>query len=149
MATFHQSAYAFGGVVELGPRIRLPLGAIGISLRLAVEQHFQPEPPPLILNLGGTITYVLGRPTWRVSPYLGLWAQALLARTLAQPQASPPLLPSRGAALGGLIGAQVRLWSGGLFTELGYRGALYPPGADEVPAFNTVFLLLGYRLATH
>ncbi len=149
MAVFNQGAYAFGGAMELGPRIRLPFGAIGITLRLAAEQHFQPEPPPLILNLGGTITYVLGRPAWRVSPYFGLWAQALLARTLAQPQASPPLLPSRGAALGGLIGVQVRLWSGGLFTELGYRGALYPQGADAVPAWNTALLLLGYRLQTN
>lgn len=149
MAVFNQGAYGFGGAMELGPRFRLPFGGIGLALRLAVEQHLQPEPPPLILNLGGTITYVLGRPAWRISPYLGLWAQALLSRTLAQPAAGPVLLPSRGAALGGLIGAQVRLGSGGLFTELGYRGALYPEGAGEVAAWNTGFLLLGYRLTTN
>lgn len=151
LALFGSSGYGFGGGIELGPRIRLPFGAIGVSLRAAVEPHLQPEPAPLLLNLGGALTYVLARPSWRVSPYIGLWGQALLARPAAQPDGAAPLLPSRAAALGGLVGVQLRLWSGGLFTELGYRGALAQSGSATVPApfFDTAFVLLGYRLTTN
>ena len=60
-----------------------------------------------------------------------------------------PSPSTRGLALGGLVGAQVRLGIGGLFTELGYRGAVYQQTAVDSPAGNTWFLLLGYRVSTN
>ena len=148
VALFNQGGYGFGGGLELGPRLRLPFGALGIALRLTVEQHLQPEPPPLLLNVGGALTYFIARSTWRLSPYVGLWAQGLFPRVPAAPGGEPS--PStRGLALGGLIGAQVRLGIGGLFTELGYRGAVYQQTAVDSPAWNTWFLLLGYRVSTN
>ena len=52
-------------------------------------------------------------------------------------------------ALGGLVGAQVRLGIGGLFGELGYRGAVYQQQPIDSPVWNTFFLLLGYRVSTN
>lgn len=151
IALFNQGAYGFGGAIEVGPRIRLPLGSIGLALRIAVEQHIQPEPAPLVLNLGGALTYVLSRPSWRVHPYVGLWAQAVLARAPGGQLAGITPLPSRGALLGGLVGVQLRLLRGSLFlfSELGYRGSVYQETAEVVPAWNTALLQLGFRLSTN
>lgn len=148
-ALVNQGVYGFGGGAEVGARFRLPFGGLGVSLRVALEQHLQPEPAPFLINLGVALTYTLSRPRWRVSPYLGLWTQALLQRT---PDALGAIALQRnegGLALGGLAGAQVRLWRGGLFTELGYRGTVYRQTVAVVPAWSTVFLLLGYRLTTN
>ena len=127
----------------------LPFGALGTSLRLTLEQHIQPEPAPFLINLGVAITYMLARPRWRVSPYVGLWAQGLLQRTPDALGAIPLQRNEGGLVLGGLGGAQVRLWRGGLFTELGYRGTLYRQTLAVVPAWSTVLLVLGYRLNTN
>ena len=148
-ALVSQGVYGFGGGVDLGARFRLPFGAIAVLLRAALEQHIQPEPAPSLLNLGFTLTYRLGRPHWRVSPYFGLWTQVILQRI---PDALGAIALQRnesGLLLGGLAGAQLRLWHGGLFTELGYRGPIYRQTAAAVPAWNTVFLLLGYRFSTN
>ena len=148
-ALVNQGVYGFGGGVDLGARFRLPFGAIAVLLRAALEQHIQPEPAPFLLNVGFTLTYRLGRPHWRVSPYFGLWTQVILQRI---PDALGAIALQRnesGILLGGLAGAQLRLWHGGLFTELGYRGPVYRQTAAAVPAWNTVFLLLGYRFSTN
>lgn len=146
VALFNQGSYGLGGVLEVGPRIRLPFGSLGLSLRLSFEQHLQPAPPPEILNVGGALTYFIARSNWRLSPYVGLWAQGLFARVPAAPGDGPPP-SSRSLSLGGLVGVQVRLYRGGLFTELGYRGAVYQPTPGDLPAGNTFSLLLGYRLS--
>lgn len=147
-ALLNQGVYGFGGAAEVGVRFRLPFGALGASLRLALEQHIQPEPAPFLINLGIALTYTLARPRWRVAPYVGLWTQALLQRTPDALGAIPLQRNEGGLVLGGLGGAQVRLWRGGLFTELGYRGTVYRQTLAVVPAWSTVFLLLGYRLTT-
>lgn len=148
-ALVNQGVYGFGGGAEVGVRFRLPFGALGASLRLTLEQHIQPEPAPFLINLGVALTYTLARPRWRVSPYVGLWTQGLLQRTPDALGAIPLQRNEGGLVLGGLGGAQVRLWRGGLFTELGYRGTLYRQTLAVVPAWSTVFLLLGYRLNTN
>lgn len=148
-ALVNQGVHGFGGGAEVGVRFRLPFGALGASLRLTLEQHIQPEPAPFLINLGVALTYMLARPRWRVSPYVGLWAQGLLQRTPDALGAIPLQRNEGGLVLGGLGGAQVRLWRGGLFTELGYRGTLYRQTLAVVPAWSTVFLLLGYRLNTN
>lgn len=149
LALFNQGSYGLGGGLELGPRVRLPFGSLGIAVRLSVEQHLQPEPAPLLLNVGGALTYFIARPAWRVSPYLGLLAQGLFPRAPALPLGTPPPPTTRGLALGGLVGAQVRLGIGGLFGELGYRGAVYQQQPIDSPVWNTFFLLLGYRVSTN
>ncbi len=147
VALFNQGSYGLGGLLALGPRVRLPFGSLGLELRLAFEQHLQPAPPPEILNVGGALTYFIASSGWRLSPYVGLWAQGLFPRIPDGPGGRPS--PStRGLALGGLVGAQVRLFRGGLFTELGYRGAVYQQTPIDSPAWNTFSLLLGYRLST-
>lgn len=148
-ALVNQGVYGFGGGAEVGVRFRLPFGALGASLRLTLEQHIQPEPAPFLINLGVALTYMLARPRWRVSPYVGVWAQGLLQRTPDALGAIPLQRNEGGLVLGGLGGAQVRLWRGGLFTELGYRGTLYRQTLAVVPAWTTVFLMLGYRLNTN
>lgn len=148
-ALVNQGVYGFGGGAEVGVRFRLRFGALGASLRLNLEQHIQPEPAPFLINLGVALTYMLARPRWRVSPYVGLWAQGLLQRTPDALGAIPLQRNEGGLVLGGLGGAQVRLWRGGLFTELGYRGTLYRQTLAVVPAWSTVLLVLGYRLNTN
>lgn len=148
-ALLNRGVYGLGGGLDLGASFRLPFGAISAALRVALEQHIQPEPAPFLLNFGLVLTYRIGRPRWRVSPYLGLWTQGILQRT---PDALGAILLQRsesGLVLGGLGGAQLRLWHGGLFTELGYRGAVYRQTPAAVPAWSTVFLLFGYRLSTN
>lgn len=148
-ALVNQGVYGFGGGAEVGVRFRLPFGGLGVSLRLALEQHIQPEPAPFLINLGVALTYTLARPQWRILPYVGLWTQGLLQRT---PDALGAIALQRnegGLVLGGLAGAQVRLWRGGLFTELGYRGTVYRQTLAVVPAWSTAFLLLGYRITTN
>lgn len=148
-ALVNQGVYGFGGGVDLGARFRLPFGAIAVLLRAALEQHIQPEPAPFLLNVGFTLTYRLGRPHWRISPYFGLWTQVILQRI---PDALGAIALQRnesGLLLGGLAGAQLRLWHGGLFTELGYRGPVYSQAAATIPAWSTALLLLGYRFSTN
>lgn len=148
VALFNKESYGFGGALELGPRLRLPFGSLGLSLRLAFEQHFQPAPSPAILNFGSALTYFIARSTWRLSPYVGLWAQGLFWRVPAASDGGQAA-SIRGLALGGLVGAQVRLYRGGLFTELGYRGAVYQQTPIDSPAWNTFSVLLGYRISTN
>lgn len=146
-ALLSPAGYGLGGFVELGPRFRLPFGALGISLRATIEQVMVTDPAPPLINLGGAVRYVIARPTWRVSPYLGLWAQGLLQRQA--PTGAAAALPDNetGLALGGLVGAQVRLWHGGIFTELGYRHTVYQKNPTAIPLWNAAFLLLGYRFS--
>ncbi|MGC3959904.1 MAG: hypothetical protein QM813_18840 [Verrucomicrobiota bacterium] len=99
-----------------------------------------------MINLGGVVTYVLGQPAWRVSPYFGGWAQGILQRTAALPGLRA-VRNNSGLALGGLVGLQVRLPHGGLFLEGGYRHNLAEQLPVQAPEWNTGFLLLGYRLS--
>ena len=148
-ALVYQGVYGFGGVLEVGSRFRLPFGALGVTLRLGLEQQIQPEPAPFLLNLGLALRYVLARPRWPVSPYVGFWMQGMLQRT---PDALGAIALQRsesGLVLGGLAGAQVRVGRGGIFTELGYRHTVYRQTVNEMPGWNTVFLLLGYRVHTN
>lgn len=148
-ALLNRGVYGLGGGVDVGASFRLPFGAISAALRLALEQHIQPEPAPFLLNFGLLLTYRIGRPRWRLTPYVGLWTQGILQRTPDALGAIPLQRSESGLVLGGLGGAQLRLWRGGLFTELGYRGAVYRQTAAAVPAWNTAFLLLGYRISTN
>lgn len=148
-ALLNRGVYGLGGGLDVGASFRLPFGAISIALRLTLEQHLQPEPAPFLLNFGFVLTYRIGRPRWRVLPYFGLWTQGILQRT---PDALGAIALQRsesGLVLGGLGGAQLRLWRGGIFTELGYRGTIYRQTAVAVPAWSTAFLLFGYRLSTN
>jgi hypothetical protein len=141
-----QGVYGFGGSVEIGLGIRLRFGALGLSARLGLEQHIQPEPAPLVLPMGAVLTYAAGRPHWRAFPYAGVFAQAMLQRLPDSIGAIPLQRDQSGLVLGGLVGGQLRLGRGGLYTEVGYRGAVTSPTAAAVPAWNTVALQLGYRL---
>ena len=148
-ALLNRGVYGFGGGLELGTRWRLPFGALGVALRVGLEQHIQPEPAPFLMNLGVAITYRLSRPRWRVSPYVGVWAQGMLQRT---PDALGAIALQRnegGLTLGGLAGAELRLGRGGIFTELGYRHTVYRQTRAVIPAWNAAQLLLGYRFTTN
>ena len=145
-ALLNDGVYGFGGGGELGPRIRLPFGSLRIALRVLAEQALSPAQVPVMVNVGGVLTYVIGRPTWRVSPYLGFWGQAILQRTAGE-VGSRAVRNNTGLVLGGLAGAQVRLWHGGIFAEVGYRHAVAQQIQVETPEWNTAFLLLGYRLS--
>ena len=140
---------AVGGGIELGGRIRLPYGGIGIHLRPQYE-YYSPNPGfSHVIAVGLPITYRIRKDVdadW--VPYIGVLPQFLadfsaLARDGVAIEAGQW---QTQFAIGGLIGSELRLRRGAVFVEGGYRYVIGRPEQAEFASLSGIFANLGYRL---
>jgi hypothetical protein len=162
---------ALGGV-ELGTRTKLPQGSLWIALRGDYERQpfdsgvhlscpakvsgcFSSTTAPIsyetvqrdVVALSLPIGYRFADHPSRWNLYLAVNPALFLDWTRTSTEATPGKnMQGQRFALGGLVGAQVRLGPGGLFLEAGYRHVLWASQSSPDTAPDSLTFALGYRL---
>lgn len=145
-----RQVFGIGAGLELGARIRLPYGGLGIAVRPQYEYFSAAPATSHVIAVGVPITYRIRKDLEAdVVPYLGVLPQVLydfsyLSRDGIRITDGEWRL---GFGIGGLVGTEFHLKRGAVFAEGGYRHVLIRTAPDDHPSLNGVFVNIGYRVA--